>query len=89
MSFGCRNEEEDLSELKYEYDKAARLRDSLQKNLERRKKLGLADKPYERQLTAEINEIENDLNDLRKRIRSIESVKIRSNNISEAGLGYK
>lgn len=89
MPFGYRNEEDELSELKYEYEKNSRLRDSLQKNLERRKKLGLADKAYERQLLAEINEIEKDLDDLKKKIRVIESVKVRSQNISEAGLGYK
>jgi len=77
------NGADELSELKYEYDKAARLRDSLQKNLDRRKKLGLLDKNYERQLLDEIREIEEEMDSLRKKIRAIESVRIRSSNISE------
>lgn len=77
------NGADELSELKYEYDKAARLRDSLQKNLDRRKKLGLLDRNYERQLLDEIKEIERDLDSLKSKIRSIESVRIRSSNISE------
>jgi hypothetical protein len=81
------NGSDELSELKYEYDKAARLRDSLQKNLERRRKLGLTDKIYERQLLDEIGEIDRDLDSLKRKIRAIESVRIRSGNISDGGLG--
>lgn len=76
-------EEDEVSELRYAYEKRMRLRDSLQKNLERRKKLGLSDKAYERQLTAEIEEIQRDMDDYKKQIRVLESRKIRAQNIDE------
>ena len=74
---------DEVSELRYEYEKRMRLRDSLQKNLERRKKLGLSDKAYERQLLAEIEEIERDMEDYKKQIRTLESRRIRAGNIDE------
>lgn len=76
-------ENDEVSELRYEYEKRMRLRDSLQKNLERRKKLGLSDKAYERQLTAEIEEIQRDMDDYKKQIRTLESRRIRAQNIDE------
>jgi peptidoglycan hydrolase CwlO-like protein len=76
-------ENDEVSELRYEYEKRMRLRDSLQKNLERRKKLGLSDKAYERQLTAEIEEIERDMNDYKKQVKTLEARRIRSQNIDE------
>ncbi|NMA44732.1 MAG: hypothetical protein GX950_02910 [Candidatus Diapherotrites archaeon] len=76
-----RKENDEISDLRYEYEKRMRLRDSLQKNLERRKKLGLIDKPYERQLLSEIEEIQRDMDDYKKQIRSLESRRIRSENL--------
>lgn len=76
-------ENDEVSELRYEYEKRMRLRDSLQKNLERRKKLGLSDKAYERQLLAEIEEIQRDMDDYKKQIRTLESRRIRAQNIDE------
>lgn len=76
-------ENDEVSELRYEYEKRMRLRDSLQKNLERRKKLGLSDKAYERQLISEIEEIQRDMDDYKKQIRTLESRRIRAGNIDE------
>ena len=74
---------DEIAELKYQYDKAVRVRDNLQKNLERRKKLNLLDSFEEDSLLGDIAEAGRNAEDLRKRMRSLESEASRSKIISE------
>jgi hypothetical protein len=75
---------DEIAELKYQYDKAVRVRDNLQKNLERRKKLNLLDSFEEDSLLGDIAEAGRNAEDLRKRMRSLESEASRSKIISES-----
>ena len=74
----------ELEELKYEYDKMVRLKDNLQKNLERRKKLNLADESYEDDIKAEIEGITEQVNIMHTKVRKLESEVARSRVISES-----
>lgn len=73
----------ELDDLKYEYDRAVRERDNLQKNLDRRKKLNLADESYEDEIKAEIEAANDKISDLRTRLRRLQSEVMRSHVISE------
>ena len=75
----------ELEDLKYEYDKAVRLKDNLQKNLDRRKKLNLVDESYEREIKAEIGDVNGQIDVLRSKYRKLESEVARSRVISETG----
>ena len=72
-----------LEDLKYEYEKAMRVKASLEKNYERRKKLNLLDNDTEYSLKQEIEEITGQLSDLKRRVRALESEHNRSRVISE------
>ncbi|MEI7961732.1 MAG: hypothetical protein WCI04_05345 [archaeon] len=76
--------QKELEELKYEYDKIVRLRDNLQKNLERRKKLNLADESYEDDIKSEIEGISDQVSTMRTKIKKLESEVARSRVISES-----
>jgi len=73
----------EMEDLKYEYEKAVRLRDSLQKNLDRRKKLNLTDKDYEDGIKSEIEEMNYQLSDMRAKLRKMQSEMARARVISE------
>lgn len=74
---------DELTELKYEYDKAVRLRDNLQKSLDRKKKLNLVDPDFEDDFKYEIQQIEDRISEMRSKIRRLESQAIRARIISE------
>jgi hypothetical protein len=74
----------EVDELKYQYDKAVRVRDNLVKNLERRKKLNLLSSDEEYSLKEDIEEATRQADDLRRRMRSLESQHTRSKHISES-----
>jgi len=74
---------ETLEDLKYEYEKAMRVKTSLEKNYERRKKLNLLDNDTEYSIKQEIEEITGQLSDLKRRVRALESEHNRSRVISE------
>ncbi len=74
----------EMEDLKYEYEKAVRLRDSLQKNLDRRKKLNLADSNYEDDIKAEIEEMNYRLSDMKAKLRKMQSEMARARVISES-----
>ncbi|MFA6269283.1 MAG: hypothetical protein WCW13_04490 [archaeon] len=73
----------EIDDLKYQYDKAVRIKESLQKNLDRRKKLNLLDSSTESDLVEEIGEATRQADDLKRRMRSLESQFSRSRVISE------
>ena len=73
----------ELEDLKYEYEKAMRVKVNLEKNLERRKKLNLLDNVTEEELRGEIAEASRNLEDMRRRVRSMESEKTRSRVIAD------
>ena len=73
---------DEVSELKYEYEKLLRLKQSLVANYERRKKLKLCDDAYETDINHEILKNDSEMKALLRQIRSIESEKIRKNVIS-------
>jgi hypothetical protein len=73
----------ELDELKYQYDKALRVKESLQKNMDRRKKLNLLGNDEEASLKDDIEEATRQAEDLRRRMRSLESQYSRSRVISE------
>jgi len=75
----------ELEDLKYEYEKAVRYRDNLQKNLDRRKKLNLADESYEDDIKAEIEGANEKISEMRGKVRKLESEVARSRIISESG----
>ena len=68
----------ELDNVKYEYDKAQRLLDNLEKNYERRKKLNLLDEYTERELKDEVRIAKDNLAQLKRKYRSMESQKYRS-----------
>ncbi len=74
---------ESLEDLKYEYEKALRVKASLEKNYERRKKLNLLDEDTEYDLKRDITEVTAQLEDLKKRVRALQSQTTRSRIISE------
>ncbi len=74
----------EVDELKYQYDKAVRVRDNLVKNLERRKKLNLLSSNEEESLRDDIAEANSQADDLRRKMRSLESQYTRSKHISES-----
>lgn len=78
------NLKEEFEEMKYQHEKAARVRDSLQKNLDRRKKLNLVDSIGEEQLKDEIAEAGRQADDFKRKMRSLESQMARSKVISES-----
>jgi hypothetical protein len=74
---------DEIKELKYEYDNLKRVRDNLQKNYDRRKKLNLLDDDYERQANFELRKYDSDLATINRRIRSIESAELRKRNLRD------
>ena len=73
----------ELEDMKYEYEKAVRYKDNLQKNLDRRKKLNLVDEGYESDIKAEIEAANDKLADMKAKLRRLESEVTRSRVISE------
>ena len=73
----------EVDELKYKYEKALRIKESLQKNMDRRKKLNLLDLDSENSLKDEIQEATRQADDLKRQMRSLESQYNRSRVISE------
>ena len=82
---GGMNNKEELAELKYQYEKAVRVQESLQKNYDRRKKLNLLDSDSESALKEEIEEARKQADDFKRRSRALESEFSRSKVISESG----
>lgn len=76
---------EDLADLKYEYEKAMRVKASLEKNYERRKKLNLLDENAEDDLKDDIASVVRQIEDLKRKVRALESQKARSRTIAESG----
>ena len=74
---------QELEDLRYEYDKAVRIKASLEKNYERRKKLNLLDENEEESLKADIKDASIQIDDLRSKVRRLESQKMRSKVIAE------
>jgi polyhydroxyalkanoate synthesis regulator phasin len=64
-------------ELKLDFDRKNRVKENLEKNFERRKRLNLLEEDYERSIKKEIRELESELSILSRKIRSIESEKSR------------
>ena len=75
---------EEADELKYQYEKAVRIKESLQKNYERRKKLNLLDSDTEYSLKEEIEEATRQADDLRRKMRALVSQYSRAKVISES-----
>jgi len=75
---------ETLEDLRYEYEKAMRVKASLEKNYERRKKLNLLDDDAEYDLKKDIASVSFQVEDLKKKVRALESQKTRSRVISES-----
>jgi len=75
----------ELDNVKYEHDKAQRLLDNLEKNYERRKKLNLLDEYTERELKDEIRVAKDNLAQMKRKYRSMESQNYRSS-ITEKNL---
>jgi polyhydroxyalkanoate synthesis regulator phasin len=73
-----------LEDLKYEYEKAMRVKSSLEKNYERRKKLNLLDDNSEYDLKKDIEQVTYQVEDLKKRVRALESQHTRSRVIAES-----
>ena len=74
----------ELEDLKYEYEKAMRVKASLEKNYERRKKLNLLDDAAEEELKDDIAAVGRQVEDLKRQVRSAESQKARSRVIAES-----
>jgi hypothetical protein len=77
MINSVRREVDELVELKYEIERTIRDKENLQKNLERRKKAYLIDADDEKNLIEEIKDLEYTANALKKKMRAIESSRIR------------
>jgi hypothetical protein len=75
---------ESVADLKYEYEKALRFKENLEKNLERKKKLNLLTKIEEEGLREEIREAAYTADDLRSKYRRLESRMERAKIISES-----
>jgi len=80
---GNMNMKAELDELKYQYEKANRVKESLLKNMERRKKLNLLDLNEENSLKDDIAEATRQADDLKKQMRSLESRFLRARTIAE------
>jgi predicted nuclease with TOPRIM domain len=80
---GIMNMKQELDELKYQYDKAVRVKDNLLKNMERRKKLNLLGSDEEDSLKDDIAEATRQAEDLKKQMRSLESRFARARTIAE------
>ena len=74
---------EELEELKYEYEKALRVKASLEKNYERRKKLNLLDRDEEASIKDDLADVAEQISDLKMKVRKLESQGMRSRVISE------
>jgi hypothetical protein len=68
---------DNVFELKLDFDRKNRVKENLEKNFERRKRLNLLEEDYERGIKKEIRELESELSTLARKIRSIESEKSR------------
>ncbi|MDD3083764.1 MAG: hypothetical protein PHP82_01960 [Candidatus ainarchaeum sp.] len=68
---------DNISELKIDYDRKRRMKENLEKNFERRKKLNLVDPAYERQIISDIKELESEMACIERKVRSIQSEKAR------------
>jgi len=68
----------EIEELKYQYDKAVRNKDNLEKNFARRKKLHLLDDVTEREILDEMRKTTEEVSFLGRKMRSMESQQLRS-----------
>ncbi len=75
---------QNLNELKLDVERLERMKNNVQKNYDRRKKLNLLDPPYERQLKEDIRKLESDISSLNRQMRSIESQQYRSKMINDS-----
>jgi len=75
---------QELEDLKYEYEKALRVKASLEKNYDRRKKLNLLDANEEDSLKDDLREVGRQIDDLRAKVRRLESQHTRAKIISES-----
>jgi len=64
---------EDINELKLEHERLARQKDNLEKNYERRKRLNLCDEKYEHEINYDLQQLNQDIGFLHRRIKAIES----------------
>ena len=74
---------QELEDLRYEYDKAVRIKASLEKNYERRKKLNLLDENEEESIKDDLKDVSIQIDNLRSKVRRLESQKMRSRVIAE------
>jgi hypothetical protein len=63
----------ELNELKLELIRKEKMKESLEKNYERRKKFKLLNDNYEREISAELRQLTQDIGILKRKVRSIES----------------
>ena len=78
---------EELDELKYQYEKAVRVKENLIKNMERRKKLNLLGSDEEYSLNDDIAEATRQAEDYKKQMRALESRFARARTIAETKEG--
>ncbi|MDD3159657.1 MAG: hypothetical protein PHQ98_01685 [Candidatus ainarchaeum sp.] len=71
-----------LVELKLEIDRAERYKLNLEKNYERKQKLGLMDEYFQRTHQIDMREIIDKISRLKRKYRMIESEEIRRKNIN-------
>jgi len=81
---GIMNSKQELEELKYEYEKALRVKASLEKNYDRRRKLNLLDSSEENSIKDDLREASRQIDDLRMKVRRLESQHTRAKIISES-----
>ncbi len=67
----------EIEDLQLDLERKKRVKENLEKNFERRKKLNLLEPDYERQIVSDIKNLESELSSIQRRIRTIESEQIR------------
>jgi hypothetical protein len=80
--------DKEVEDLRYEYDKALRIKENLEANYERRKKLRLIDDKYESEIKEDIDRATEEMVEARKKYRAAESLMARSK-IVEGGMDLK
>jgi hypothetical protein len=73
----------EIAELKIEYQRLKRQKDSLEQNYERRKKLKLCDEEYEHDINIDLKQLNQELGYLHRKIRAIESEETRHKMIND------
>ena len=71
------NVEEQLTELRYEYEKALRMQRNIEQNYERKRKLNLLETVEEAEFKQDIEKIKRNVSSLNRQIQSLESQKAR------------